>query len=404
MPAMSYHLKPHHIETAETFVDKAWRNGGLAELDIERFWADDAEAQKDPFGDSIPQVPFGAIPFWESVFDELGLPEDRWRFESDLEGLNEVSKAYNDKAEQIVGRRLLYEGYRSADTDPDKIAPIKGLHDVFEMPNVWNNDSQSYWLMESATSEDELKALLDRVDARDIRSFILPENWDELKARLDPDEDYPPAYRSQRGPVTFSTSMYGAERLVMLIHDNPDLAARLRDTIIRVMIEFAEVLDAEAGRTGEAEPRGWYWLDDNCCLLNPEMYEFYGYPIAGALFDRFAPGPEDSRGQHSDSDMAHLLPILARCNLHNCNFGPTLTVSQIREHMPYTVIQGQLAPFTYSRNEEVNMVAEFLRDFEMARDQRGLLFATAGSVNNGTRLTGMRLLMAAIQEFGRYDR
>jgi len=72
--------------------------------------------------------------------------------------------------------------------------------------------------------------------------------------------------------------------------------------------------------------------------------------------------------------------------------------------MPRTVIEGQLAPFTYSRNEEVNMVAEFLRDFEMTREKRGLLFAPAGSINNGPRLTGVRLLMAAIQEMGRYDR
>jgi len=49
------------------------------------------------------------------------------------------------------------------------------------------------------------------------------------------------------------------------------------------------------------------------------------------------------------------------------------------------------------------MVAEFLRDYEMAKENRGLVFATAGSINNGSRLTGMRLLMAAIQEYGRYD-
>ncbi len=401
---MSYHLQSHHIDAAETFVAKAWRNDGLAELDIERFWADDAEAREDPFGADIPQVPFGGIPFCECLFDELGVPEDRWRFETDRQWMADATRAYNDKAEQIIGRRILYEVPPPSDADPAGTAPIKGLYDVFEMPNVWNNDSQSYWLMEAATDEDELTALLNRVDARDIRSFILPDNWDELKPQLCKDGSFPPAYRSQRGPVTFSTSMYGAERLVLLINDNPDLAARLRDTIIRVMIELAEVLDAEAGRTGDAKPRGWYWLDDNCCLLNPQMYEFYGYPIVQALFDRFAPDPQDHRGQHSDSDMTHLLPILARANLHDCNFGPTLTVSQIREHMPRTVIQGQLAPFTYSRNEEVNMVAEFLRDFEMARESRGLLFATAGSINNGTRLTGVRLLMAAIQELGRYDR
>jgi len=68
------------------------------------------------------------------------------------------------------------------------------------------------------------------------------------------------------------------------------------------------------------------------------------------------------------------------------------------------VIYGQLAPFTLMRNEEEKIVAEFLRDFGMAREKRGLVFATAGSINNGSRLTSMRLIMAAIQEYGRYDR
>jgi len=66
------------------------------------------------------------------------------------------------------------------------------------------------------------------------------------------------------------------------------------------------------------------------------------------------------------------------------------------------VIDGQLAAFTFSRNEEVNMVAELLRDYKMAREKKGLRFATAGSINYGSRLSGMRLIMAAIQELGRY--
>jgi hypothetical protein len=44
------------------------------------------------------------------------------------------------------------------------------------------------------------------------------------------------------------------------------------------------------------------------------------------------------------------------------------------------------------------------RDYEMSLEKRGVVFATAGSINNGSRLTGMRLIMAAIQEFCRYDR
>lgn len=101
--------------------------------------------------------------------------------------------------------------------------------------------------------------------------------------------------------------------------------------------------------------------------------------------------------------MAHLLPLLARVRLRAVNFGPTVTVRQIRQHMPRVVIHGQLAPFTLSRNDETGIVREFLRDFEQARDSRGLWFTTAGSVNNGSRLTGMRLIMAAIQRYGRFS-
>jgi len=192
------------------------------------------------------------------------------------------------------------------------------------------------------------------------------------------------------------------ENLILLILTNPDLAQRFRDAILRTILEIARILDEEAGYDPQTAPHGWGWADDNCCLLRPEMYEFFGCPILKTVFERYAPNPNDRRFQHSDSDMAHLLPILAQLNLTEANFGPTLTVNEIRKHMPRTIIDGQLAPFTYSRNEEENMVLEFLRDFEMAREQRGLLFATAGSINNGSRLTGMRLLMAAIQHYGKY--
>jgi hypothetical protein len=47
-------------------------------------------------------------------------------------------------------------------------------------------------------------------------------------------------------------------------------------------------------------------------------------------------------------------------------------------------------------------VAELLRDFELTREKRGLVFATAGSINNGSRPTGMRLIMAAIPRYCRY--
>ena len=95
-------------------------------------------------------------------------------------------------------------------------------------------------------------------------------------------------------------------------------------------------------------------------------------------------------------------PALGRLGLTGVNFGPTVTVDKIREHLPGAVIQGCLAPFTYSRDQQRQMVLEFLRDFEMSKERRGLWFTTAGSINDGSRLAGMRLLMSATQRFGRY--
>jgi uroporphyrinogen decarboxylase len=377
-------------------------NGGLAPLDVERFWADQQVAAADPFGASIPQVPLGVLMSGECVFDELGVSEDYWRYERDEDWRLELNKAYNDRAERIVGKRLLGEER----SDPScKWPATKSLADIFEAESVWVPGTWSWWLMESAHNEDELKSLLDRVDARlvDLRSFILPENWDEEKARLTALGVAPPLYRWQRGPVTFATSVYGVENLIYLIMDNPLLAERFRDTILRSMIEIARVLDVEAGFTPDTAPHGFGFADDNCYLLTPDMYELFGYPILKAMFDRYSPSPKDTRYQHSDSAMGHLLPLLGRLDMTGVNFGPTVMVDDIRTHLPSAVIYGQLAPFTFSRNEEENIVAEFLRDFSLAREHRGLVFATAGSINNGSRLTGMRLIMSAIQHFGRFD-
>jgi uroporphyrinogen decarboxylase len=333
----------------------------------------------------------------ECVYDELGVPEDFWRYTHDEPWRLGLHKAYNDRAETIVGRRLLPE----AAADPRRQWPAPGtLADVFEARNVWHD--WSWWLEQSAHTPDELRALLDRIDGKDLRAVILPPDWEAAKARLLPLGVKPPLYRSQRGPVTFATSVYGAENLIYLILDEPDLAARFRDTIRRAMLAIARILDEEAGYTPATAPRGFSLADDNCVLLNPETYTFFAYPILEAMFARYSPAPGDWRYQHSDSAMTHLLPVLSRLDFSMVNFGPTVTAAEIRQHMPRTVIQGQLAPFAFSRNEEGQIVLEFLRDHAMTRESRGLLFATAGSINNGSRLTSLRLIMAAIQRFGRY--
>ena len=378
-------------------------NGGLAPVDLPRFWADQAIANKDPFGAAIPQLPLGAICNWECVFDELGVAQDWWRFlYKDETWALDLNRRFNDKAETIVGRRLLDE--KPADRER-QWPEIKGLHDIFESQNVWEGGANgSWWLKPAADSPQALATLLNRVEQRldHLRDFLLPQNWESEKRRLLALGCKVPLYRGQRGPCTFACSVYGAENLLFLHYDDAGLTRRFSDVLGRAILARARVLDEEAGFTPATAPHGWGWADDNCCLFTPEMYAFFAMPIHRAIFGRYSPDARDSRYQHSDSSMAHLLPQLGELRLTGTNFGPTLTVQEIRAHCPNAVIDGQLAPFTFCRNEEANMVAELLRDFSQARASRGLRFSTAGSINNGSRLTGMRLLMAAIQRHGRY--
>jgi uroporphyrinogen decarboxylase len=102
--------------------------------------------------------------------------------------------------------------------------------------------------------------------------------------------------------------------------------------------------------------------------------------------------------------MAHLLPVLARLDLTACNFGPTVLVDAIRKHMPHTRIDGCLAPFTFMRNRQDDIIGEVRRDCEMikATGGKGLNLCTAGQINHGTSLESMRAVMYAIQKYGRY--
>ena len=397
---MSVHVQEHHLKKARAFVQRTHANGGLAPVDLDRFWKDQEQAKSDIWADPCPQLPLGIGMSSECMFTELGMDVD-WELIRDRgDRLLEITKRYNDKAEEIVGKRLLRE---EPPSDPSLRWPAtKQLHDIFEAENEWHG--QSYWLHQSANNEDELAALLDRVEARleDLREFMLPANWESEKERLVDLGCSCPSYRGQRGPVTFAMSIYGVENLIFLLVDDPDLAKRFSDLILKAILGRARVLDEEAGLTPDNWQHGWYWCDDNCCNLNADMYRAFAYPIMKGVFETYSPEPDDLRGQHSDSDMAHHLPAFAELGLNSTNFGPNLTVSEIRKHLPHAEIHGQLAPFTFSRNEEVHIVAECLRDFEMSREKKGVVFATAGSINHGSRLSGMRLIMAAIQEYCRY--
>jgi uroporphyrinogen decarboxylase len=367
----------------------------LRPVNLDQFWADNDMALWDPFSPVIPQLPMGIAMGYEAIFSELGHPFNLRRLEEDYEFARSAAKAYNDKAEKIVGRRRLDE----TAFDPSRRFPkVKGLEEVFGCQNVW--ESESWWATQAADSPEELEKLLDRVEKLNIEAEMFPPNWDPECRRIFEQHGLRPFLKMDlRGPVTLATSVYGVENLIYLIIDAPSLAWRFREVIRRVALEYYRVC-RRVSDPQRVTP-GFSFRDDNCQMLTPEMYEQFGLPILQAVFAEFAPGPNDRRYQHSDSDMGHLLETLARANLNAVNFGPKVRFTQIRRQMPRAIVHGTLAPFTFMRNDEAAIIAEVRRDIDEARATRGLVIDTAGSINDGSLLSSMRTVMWTIQTYGR---
>lgn len=370
-------------------------------VDLDKFWEADLLAHEDNcFSKKATQVALGIRMSDECVFAELNEPGNPWG-ETERQRRMSLNKKYNNLSEPIVGKRLLYE---YVPTPKERFPSYKQIGEVFGGEYV--SDGNTTWLHSDISTPSELEKQLDIIDKMDFREFVLPPNWESEKRRLF--ETYgkkPSLHRHIRGPVTLATSIFGVENLIFLLVDEPDLSKRLSDTIIKVIFNYIDLFDGEAGYTSTTAPHGFSFADDDCNLLTPQMYEEFGYPILKAVFDKASPHPEDNRYQHSDSAMGHLLPILSRLNLTGCNFGPTLTIREIRAHMPNTRIDGQLAPFTFMRNNQDDIIAEVKRDCEMAKekDLRGVNITTAGSINNGSSLLSMRAVMYAIQQYGQYN-
>lgn len=373
-------------------------------LDADRFWADDAASHGKPFSTDKPQVPLGIRMPATCLWDELGLPMPGWagaEVQDPYAVDKDLRRRYNAKSVALVGRPMLPED----DPPPadSRFPPVKGLTDLFEAPT--RHAGGTGWVMSAARTPAELAALLDRVEQRlepsRLRDFLFPPNWDAEVHRIQ--ETYgrqPRLGGSLRGPVTAAMSIYGVEELVYLIVDAPDLAARYRDVLAEAIIAMTRCYYDVCGTP---DRRGFAFADDNSAVLNVEMYAFFGQPILRRVFETFAPEPGDTRYQHSDSAMGHLMPLLAEVGLNGANFGPTVMAADIRAALPNAVIHGQLAPWTFARGDDAAVAAEVRRDLDAAAAGGGLVIATAGSINPGSRLSSLRAICATIQQHGRYD-
>jgi len=370
---------------------------GLLPVDLEQFWKDDEAAHEDNcFSPGAPQVAFGIRMSEECVLAEFGeeLDNPMWQPPPRRRRI-ELNKRYNDRAEKIVGIRLLPEEFPPEEA---RFTGVKRIGEVFG--GAYSMRAGTEWLESDIKTPLQLEAKLDEIDRMDLRAFMLPPDWEEQRrVKYERYGVRPEPLHSIRGPVTLACSIFGIENLIFLLIDEPMLAKRFSGTITRVIIEMAEIMDAEAG----GESYGFSFFDDNCCMLNKEMYESFGYPVLKEVFGRFSPEPHHERYQHSDSAMEHLLPILGRLGFTGVNFGPTVTVDKIRKFLPKARIDGCIAPYTFMQDDHDKIIAEVKRDCEMAKQYGGgVNIYTAGSINYGSTLSGMRAAMWAICEYGRY--
>lgn len=362
----------------------------MTDRELAQFWKNDELAHQDNCFAKAPQVALGIRMSGECVFAELDEPGHPWDV-TPRDRRIELNKRYNDKAEKIVGKRLLKEDYLPEDAN---FPYVKRIGEVFGSEYIMEHHTE--WLTKSIPDAQALEKTLDRVEKMDLRSFMLPDNWESEKKRIY--ETYgirPPKMHHVRGPVTLACSLMGTTEFLYFLMDEEELAQRFSDDIANVIIGMAEIMDDEAEATPEKR-RGFSFADDNCCLLTPDMYAKFGCPILKKVFNHFSPDPADSRYQHSDSAMAHLLPQLGQLDLNGVNFGPTVMAPEIRKYLPHARIDGCIAPYTFMRNEREKLKEEVLRDIEAGFACGGVNISTAGSINNGSSLESMRLIMDVI--------
>lgn len=367
-------------------------------FDLQQFWQNDALSHlENCFSATAPQVALGIVMSDECVFAELDVPMNGspWApLPADVR--RNYNRRYNDVAEKTVGKRLLNE---NIPPDDAKFPQYKRIGEVFGGQYTWTT-AGGEWLSSPITDAACLEKQLDWIDRADLRAFMLPANWQSEKKRIY--EKYgltSPRFHYLRGPVTLACSLMGVENFIYLLSDAPELCDRFSSTICRVAIEMTEILDEEAG----SKQRGFYFYDDDCCLLSPRMYKRFGYPVLQDIFAHFCPDNGDMRYQHSDSSMAHLLPILGNLNFSAVNFGPDVMIDQIRQHMPNTRIDGAIAPYTFMNNDAEAILAEVKRDCILAKQHgHGVNLGTAGSVNNGSLLKSLRVVMHGIEQYGQY--
>lgn len=362
------------------------------ELDTKAFWEENELCFK-PFSTDKPRVPL-LLPLDDHfLIEEMGV-ESTIRYYQDKSYQLELSRQCNDRIEPILGKRF-YSEKDEPGSYLNRFEVIMGARWVL-------TEGGTPWL-EPCEIEDveDLKRLIAKAEKIDMKKAAFPEDWAEKKEQFEKETGKPVRLGGSysRGPATMATSIIGTTNTCIFMMDYPDEMKAFFEVMAEKLIEYHQAVMDDTQKT---EVNGYSLADDNCYLFPPKQYEAFCAPVLKKLFDRFAPDPEHQRFQHSDSDMGHLMGILNDLGVNVVNFGPNIHPLDIRKAMPKAVIRGQIPPFTLRNGTREEIIEIVKRDIDTVGADGGLIESTAGSIAAGTPLENLKLLMWAVNEFGRY--
>jgi uroporphyrinogen decarboxylase len=367
-------------------------------LDLPAFWAENEHCLEFDTPASVTlQTPAINKPRCALTFS----PDDHWLFE--LLNVPSTVRYYHDKPyrddlhRQANALTRQYVGRTFFDEDTWEHNPRR-IENLFACEFTYTEGSTP-WLTPATKDPEEFTRILDRAEATNLAEWVFPElflrEWEQRKTAGKP---LPLLGGGSRGPGTIMTSILPIETVFYWIYDQPQWMHRLRDLLMRKMIELNRVLRAFSG----TDQPGWWITDDNSALFNRRLYHEYCFPVLAAVLDAFAPN-NAYRYQHSDSSMGHLLDEQHTLGINSVNYGPDVDAALIRQKLPEAVINGQLPPLLL-RNGTPDEIRQRIRtDFEKAGLNGKMVVTTAGSLAAGTSLGRMRWMMQCVQVDCRYN-
>lgn len=356
-------------------------------LDAPAFWEENARCHLHTT--AKPRCPAALGPDDHWLFEFMGVPSTL-RYYRDKPYRDRLHRETNELCRRHLG--VAFFGEDTWEHSPRRIENLFGCE--FEY-----TEGSTPWLRHVTDNPKEFARILDEAEGMEMERWALPEPYlAEWERRRDAGETMPRMGGGSRGPATIMTSVIKPEILFGWMADHPDLVARFAVILAGKMVELNRVLRRFSGNT-EA---GWWITDDNCCLFSPRLYETYCYPVLEKVLDELAPGSA-MRYQHSDSAMAHIIPLQRRLGIKRVNYGPEVDAGLIREQMPDAWIDGHMPPFLL-RNGSPDAIRKRVREDFLKAGQTGMqTVTTAGSLAAGTGLGRARWFLLCVEECCRYE-